>query len=248
MYGLRGGSGPIGLRSHRVYENTTRGIAALVFRCQPPGGTEHTSEESTAVAWLTPEEVSAQMSEVHVIRLLDALDEAGPHVRSHGGRTWSKRADQADHIATHRGLRSCHGGPLSEIDSVEEFIRLRRSEDPAERDRSARAAMPLTVWRQLVRKHSEMRFWAAHNRTCPPEIMTELSKDADWRVRQRVLGKRSCPPEIMRQLADDPHDAVRNTVATHPRSPRSAVARLVDDPWPVVAEAARARLANWTTQ
>ncbi|MYV73192.1 NUDIX domain-containing protein [Streptomyces sp. SID1046] len=69
-----------------VYKNTSRGIVALVFRCKPSGGTERTSEESTAVAWLTPEEVSEQMSEVYAIRLLDALDEAGPHVRSHDGR------------------------------------------------------------------------------------------------------------------------------------------------------------------
>ncbi|MFJ6497046.1 NUDIX domain-containing protein [Streptomyces virginiae] len=69
-----------------VYKNTARGIVALVFRCKPSGGAERTSEESTAVAWLTPEEVSEQMSEVFAIRLLDALDEAGPHVRSHDGR------------------------------------------------------------------------------------------------------------------------------------------------------------------
>jgi len=38
-----------------------------------------------------------------------------------------------------------------EITSVEEFMRLR--EDPAERDRSAWAAMPLPVWDGLVREH-----------------------------------------------------------------------------------------------
>lgn len=69
-----------------VYKNTTRGIVALVFRCTPAGGIERTSEESTAVAWLTPEEVSEQMSEVFAVRLLDALDGDGPHVRSHDGR------------------------------------------------------------------------------------------------------------------------------------------------------------------
>ncbi|KOU17821.1 MULTISPECIES: NUDIX hydrolase [Streptomyces] len=69
-----------------VYKNTTRGIVALVFRCEPTGGTERTSAESTAVAWLTPDEVAAQMSEVYAIRLLDALDKAGPHVRTHDGR------------------------------------------------------------------------------------------------------------------------------------------------------------------
>ncbi|MFE7775746.1 NUDIX hydrolase [Streptomyces sp. NPDC057445] len=69
-----------------VYKNTTRGIVALVFRCKPSGGTERTSDESTAVAWLTPEEVAERMSEVYAVRLLDALDGNGPHVRSHDGQ------------------------------------------------------------------------------------------------------------------------------------------------------------------
>ncbi|MFD9241177.1 NUDIX hydrolase [Streptomyces sp. NPDC059556] len=69
-----------------VYKNTTRGIVALVFRCKPSGGEERTSTESTAVEWLTPGEITERMKEVYAIRLLDALDEAGPHVRSHDGR------------------------------------------------------------------------------------------------------------------------------------------------------------------
>ncbi|WP_424861553.1 NUDIX hydrolase [Streptomyces sp. MMS24-I29] len=69
-----------------VYKNLARGIVALVFRCKPSGGTERTSSESTAVAWLTPDEVSERMSEVYAIRLLDALGGNGPHVRSHDGR------------------------------------------------------------------------------------------------------------------------------------------------------------------
>ncbi|MGW3626932.1 NUDIX hydrolase [Streptomyces sp. NPDC000880] len=69
-----------------VYKNTTRGVVALVFRCKPSGGIERTSDESTAVAWLTPEEVADRMSEVYAVRLLDALDGDGPHVRSHDGR------------------------------------------------------------------------------------------------------------------------------------------------------------------
>jgi len=69
-----------------VYKNTTRGIVALVFRCKPSGGMERTSSESTAVAWLTPDEVAECMAEVFAIRLLDALDGNGPHVRSHDGK------------------------------------------------------------------------------------------------------------------------------------------------------------------
>ncbi|MFF9067857.1 NUDIX hydrolase [Streptomyces sp. NPDC014891] len=69
-----------------VYKNTTRGIVALVFRCKPSGGEERTSTESTAVEWLTPEEIAARMTEVYAVRLLDALDNKGPHIRSHDGQ------------------------------------------------------------------------------------------------------------------------------------------------------------------
>ncbi|MCX5397075.1 NUDIX hydrolase [Streptomyces sp. NBC_00102] len=69
-----------------VYKNMTRGIVALVFRCKPSGGTERTSSETTAVSWLTPDEVTDRMSEAYAVRLLDALDGNGPHVRSHDGR------------------------------------------------------------------------------------------------------------------------------------------------------------------
>ncbi|MFB7333583.1 NUDIX hydrolase [Streptomyces adustus] len=69
-----------------VYKNMPRGIIALVFRCKPSGGTERTSGESTAVSWLTPDEVSERMSEAFAVRLLDALDGNGPHVRSHDGK------------------------------------------------------------------------------------------------------------------------------------------------------------------
>ena len=72
-----------------VYKNTVRGVVALVFRCTPAGGTERTSDESTAVAWLTPEEITQTMGEVYAIRLLDALDGEVPHVRSHDGRRLS---------------------------------------------------------------------------------------------------------------------------------------------------------------
>lgn len=132
-----------------------------------------------------------------------------------------------------------------EITSVEEFIRLRLSEDSAERERSAWATMPLPVWEQLVREHPDMRFWAAHNRSCPPQILARLVRDDDWRVRSRVSSRRDCPAHLLEELAGDPHDGVRNTVATHRHSPRSAVVRLMDDPWVVIAEAARSRIANW---
>ncbi|MFD4532431.1 NUDIX hydrolase [Kitasatospora sp. NPDC058397] len=71
-----------------VYKNVTRGIVALVFRCHPEGGSEQLSDESTAVAWLTPEEITDRMGEVYAVRLLDAVrGDTVPHVRTHDGRT-----------------------------------------------------------------------------------------------------------------------------------------------------------------
>ncbi|MFB6660932.1 NUDIX hydrolase [[Kitasatospora] papulosa] len=68
-----------------VYKNTARGIVALVFRCHAEGGQEQLSAESTAVEWLTPDEVTSRMREVFAVRVTDALDDV-PHVRSHDGR------------------------------------------------------------------------------------------------------------------------------------------------------------------
>ncbi|RSS44520.1 NUDIX domain-containing protein [Streptomyces sp. WAC07061] len=87
-----------------VYKNVTAGVVALVFRCKPSGGTERLSGETTAVQWLTPDEVAERMSEVYAIRLLDALDGTGPHVRSHDGR--QLLADQPQTTACRRDQRS----------------------------------------------------------------------------------------------------------------------------------------------
>lgn len=72
-----------------VYKNVTRGVVALVFRCRLEGGDEQLSDESTAIEWLTPAEVSDRMAEVYAVRVLDALnDKAAPSIRTHDGRQW----------------------------------------------------------------------------------------------------------------------------------------------------------------
>ncbi|MCX5439594.1 NUDIX domain-containing protein [Streptomyces sp. NBC_00569] len=69
-----------------VYKNMSKGVVALVFLCRPVAGVERTSSESTAVRWLTPQEVEGAMGEVYSVRVRDALDAAvAPHVRSHDG-------------------------------------------------------------------------------------------------------------------------------------------------------------------
>ncbi|MFF2747484.1 NUDIX hydrolase [Kitasatospora sp. NPDC058048] len=69
-----------------VYKNMTCGIVALVFRCRPEDGAEQLSSESTAIAWLTPDEVTDRMAEVYAVRVLDALRPGLTRIRSHDGR------------------------------------------------------------------------------------------------------------------------------------------------------------------
>jgi ADP-ribose pyrophosphatase YjhB (NUDIX family) len=69
-----------------VYKNMTAGVVALVFRCRPDGGHERLSDESTAVAWLTPDEAVTAMSEAYSVRITDALNgDMAPRIRTHDG-------------------------------------------------------------------------------------------------------------------------------------------------------------------
>ncbi|MFI9121031.1 NUDIX hydrolase [Streptomyces bikiniensis] len=69
-----------------VHRNLARGIVVLVFRCRPVGGDARASAEATVVELITPGEVRERMAGVYAVRLLDALDGAGPRVRAHDGR------------------------------------------------------------------------------------------------------------------------------------------------------------------
>jgi ADP-ribose pyrophosphatase YjhB (NUDIX family) len=76
-----------------VYKNMSIGVVALVFLCRPEGGHEQLSDESTAVAWLSPDEVVAAMSEAYSVRITDALNGVvAPMIRAHDGRNLTEPA------------------------------------------------------------------------------------------------------------------------------------------------------------
>jgi hypothetical protein len=129
------------------------------------------------------------------------------------------------------------------ISSVEEFIALVESDDPADRRRSAWEEAPSTVWLSLIELHPDMRFWIAHNRTVPGEILGLLVRDPDWRVRDRVASRNSTPSGILELLANDEHEAVASTVAGHPNTPIPALRGLAGHPWSQVREKAARQLA-----
>jgi hypothetical protein len=118
-----------------------------------------------------------------------------------------------------------------EIGSASEFARLRVSADPLEYERAARALIPADAWLELIREYPEMRFWAAHNKTVPVEILATLAGDPDPRVRRLVAMKRKATPEVLYRLAGDQHEGVRMAVAWNRRTPREVLIRLREDSW-----------------
>lgn len=67
-----------------VYKNMSRGIVALVFRCDIVGGSLRTGPESTEFYWADASETRSMLAEAYAIRILDAFATTVP-VRQHDG-------------------------------------------------------------------------------------------------------------------------------------------------------------------
>jgi 8-oxo-dGTP diphosphatase len=69
-----------------VYKNMTRGIVALVFKCQILEGIARPTSETAEVRWMSAEQLHTHMDSAYAYRLLDALgDRSEPAVRTHDG-------------------------------------------------------------------------------------------------------------------------------------------------------------------
>ncbi|WP_322747089.1 MULTISPECIES: NUDIX hydrolase [unclassified Frankia] len=69
-----------------VYKNMRLAVVALVFRCHVIGGTIRTSDETSRLRWMTPDDVRNDMAEAYAVRVLDALNDGPPAIRAHDGR------------------------------------------------------------------------------------------------------------------------------------------------------------------
>jgi hypothetical protein len=130
------------------------------------------------------------------------------------------------------------------IDSAEEFVCLRNSWDRALYERAAHDEAPLRVWREVVERYPEMRVWVAYNKTVPLEVLKDLARDPDSRVRDMVAMKNKLTADILETLAVDPNDAVRMRVARHKHTTREILEQLRNDSWDEVRVVAAARLNN----
>ena len=128
------------------------------------------------------------------------------------------------------------------IKSVDEFIRLRESEDPDEYHRAAHEEAPIEVWVELIDAHPDMRFWVVHNKTVPLSILATLSKDPTSRVRGIVAGKRKLSAELQIQIASDKHSSVRYALACNAKVTEEVLRILATDQEEFVREEALDRL------
>jgi hypothetical protein len=99
------------------------------------------------------------------------------------------------------------------IESAEEFVRLRSSEDPEEYGLAAIEPAPEAVWLEVIARFPEMRPWVAHNKTVPLSILKILADDEDADVRAAVASKRKLSDELFIRLARDTDEGVRARIA-----------------------------------
>jgi 8-oxo-dGTP diphosphatase len=68
-----------------VYKNMTTSALVLTFRCHVLGGSLTPNDEASEFRWMTPDEVRQHMPEIFAQRVLDALADGPPAVRTHDG-------------------------------------------------------------------------------------------------------------------------------------------------------------------
>lgn len=95
------------------------------------------------------------------------------------------------------------------ITSAEEFIHLRKSQNPEEYNRSAYEPAELSVWHDVINKFPEYKKWIIHNKTVQIEILELLSEDEDPDVRCEVARKRKINDKIFHELSQDSNESVR---------------------------------------
>jgi hypothetical protein len=130
------------------------------------------------------------------------------------------------------------------IHSVDEFVRLRTSQDPSAYGRSADESASDETWLEIIKRFPDMRFWVAVNKTIPAHIMELLASDPDPRVRGHIARKNRASLSILTKLASDPEPSVRHGVIANKKVPLDLLQKLAGDNEPFVARDARNALAR----
>ena len=99
--------------------------------------------------------------------------------------------------------RACQD--LKVIESAEEFVRLRTSDDPDEYGRATNDEASEATWRDVIARFPEMRWWVAQNKTVPLIVLETLRNDPEEGVRSMVRAKgvwKRAHPADFKRLGD----------------------------------------------
>lgn len=124
------------------------------------------------------------------------------------------------------------------IETAQEFVRLRSSENPDEYRRASSETASEETWREVITNYPEMAFGVVQNKTVPHSILELLAYHAEPRVRSAVARKRKLTYDLFAHLAHDEDESVRLAIALNKKTPREIVAALVNDSSELVADAA----------
>ncbi|MFN8444524.1 MAG: HEAT repeat domain-containing protein [Caldilineaceae bacterium] len=129
------------------------------------------------------------------------------------------------------------------INSVEEFVRLRTSNNPEEYGRAIHEPVEEQVWLEIINSQPDMIFWVIQNKNVPLGVLKQLVTSPDPSIRRAVARKRKLSFDIFTQLAQDPDEYVRQTVANNPKTPKEILIKLVDDESLLVSQSAKGKLS-----
>lgn len=127
------------------------------------------------------------------------------------------------------------------INSADEFVRLRASEDPEEYGRAAHDEAAIEVWMDVIRRFPNMKQWVIHNKRIQLEVLELMARDPSASIRSRVADKRKLGAHLFDALSRDADEAVRARIAYNPKTPVEILQRLARDESELVRNAALAR-------
>jgi hypothetical protein len=128
------------------------------------------------------------------------------------------------------------------IESADQFVLLRTSEDIELYQKAANDSATEETWSEVIEKYPDMKVWVARNKTIPMSILETLSRDENADVRYAVAMKRKSSQDILQRLSQDSDESVRLRVALNPKTSKIILEQLLNDQWSRVVEEARNRL------
>jgi hypothetical protein len=119
------------------------------------------------------------------------------------------------------------------INSADEFIQLRQSEDLNMQRRAGNDSADISVWHEIVQRFPDLKSWVVQNKTIPLEILELLAKDKDPNVRSEVARKRKISDAIFSYLSVDVDENVRYALMCNTKLPldKKQTIKVDDSTW-----------------